>query len=99
MSARTLDLAPSPADLPLSEELRAPEPAQDRLWWCRLPRPLRHPELLGDPEADWPWRPVRLLDSSPDRCLVRLEMPGPDESEHPLTLRGNALEVLHSCPA
>jgi hypothetical protein len=57
----------------------------DRRWWCRLPGRLPVGVLAaGEPELDWEWRPVVLVEVSPEGCTVRLEMAEPAE------LRGRA---------
>ena len=55
--------------------------ALDRRWWARLPAPLP-PGLLpaGDPDEDWTWQPVVLVESSPIGCTVRPEWPAPGET-------------------
>lgn len=55
--------------------------ALDRRWWARLPAPLP-PGLLaaGEPDEDWVWQPVVLVESSPTGCTVRSEWPAPGET-------------------
>ena len=55
--------------------------ALDRRWWARLPAPLP-PGLLpaGQPDEDWSWQPVVLVESSPTGCTVRPEWPAPGET-------------------
>jgi hypothetical protein len=64
------------------EQLRARGlAALDRRWWARLPAPLP-PGLLpaGEPEEEWVWQPVVLVESSPTGCTVRPEWPAPGET-------------------
>jgi hypothetical protein len=50
----------------------------DRRWWCRLPQSLPDGVLpAAEPSPDWPWQPVVLVEVSPSRCTVRLEMAEP----------------------
>ena len=55
--------------------------ALDRRWWARLPAPLP-PGVLpaGEPDEDWIWQPVVLVESSPTGCTVRPEWPAPGET-------------------
>lgn len=55
--------------------------ALDRRWWARLPAPLP-PGVLpaGEPDEDWTWQPVVLVESSPTGCTVRPEWPAPGET-------------------
>ena len=55
--------------------------ALDRRWWARLPAPLP-PGLIpaGEPDDEWAWQPVVLVESSPTGCTVRPEWPAPDET-------------------
>ena len=63
-------------DLLVSHGLRA----LDRRWWCRLPSPLPRGLLdAGAPEPGWEWRPVVVVEASPERCTVRPEWPAPEE--------------------
>jgi hypothetical protein len=50
----------------------------DRRWWCRLPHTLPDGVLpAAEPSPDWHWRSVVLVEVSPERCTVRLEMAEP----------------------
>jgi len=50
----------------------------DRRWWCRLPASLPSGVLpAGGPATDWSWRPVVLVEVSPEACTVRREMAEP----------------------
>lgn len=54
--------------------------ALDRRWWCRLPAVLpRGTTDAGDPQPDWEWRPVVVVEASPEGCTVRPEWPAPEE--------------------
>ena len=49
--------------------------------WCRLPDPLpRGVSDAGEPGADWPWRPVVLVEVSPAAVRLRPEWPDPREA-------------------
>lgn len=55
--------------------------ALDRRWWARLPAPLPAGLLpAGEPDDDWVWQPVVLVESSPTGCTVRPEWPAPGET-------------------
>jgi hypothetical protein len=55
--------------------------ALDRRWWARLPAPLPQGLLpAGEPDEDWTWQPVVLVESSPTGCTVRPEWPTPGET-------------------
>jgi hypothetical protein len=59
----------------------------DRRWWCRLPATLPGGVLeASDPRVDWSWRPVLLVEVSPEACTVRLEMAEPAELRARATL-------------
>jgi hypothetical protein len=48
--------------------------------WCRLPVPLpRGVSDAAEPGPDWSWRPVLLVEVSPDAVRVRPELPDPEE--------------------
>ncbi|WP_210479325.1 hypothetical protein [Naasia sp. SYSU D00948] len=87
----------SPRLVPSSPADESRELSRDRLWWCRLPRPLSS-GVLSPGAEDWPWRPVRLIDAYADRFIVVLEIPGPDESAAPLILTGEAARLLAASP-
>ncbi|WP_344689860.1 hypothetical protein [Blastococcus jejuensis] len=54
--------------------------ALDRRWWCRLPDLLPGGLLpAGEPEPEWSWRPVVVVEASPEGCTVRPEWPAPEE--------------------
>jgi hypothetical protein len=54
--------------------------ALDRRWWCRLPGALPRGVLdAGTPERDWEWRPVVIVEVTPQLCTVRPEWPAPEE--------------------
>ena len=54
--------------------------ALDRRWWCRLPDALPRGLLdAGTPEPGWEWRPVLIVEASPQACTVRPEWPAPEE--------------------
>ena len=55
--------------------------ALDRRWWARLPAPLP-PGLIpaGEPDDEWVWQPVVLVESFPTGCTVRPEWPAPGET-------------------
>ena len=83
---RPMDLVGSPAGLP-----QPAGPATARLAdhglallagrrWCRLPDPLpRGVSDAAEPAADWPWRPVLLVEVSPTAVRLRPEWPAPEE--------------------
>jgi hypothetical protein len=51
-----------------------------RRWWCRLPAAL--PDGVLDartPQPDWGWRPVVIVEVTPELCTVRPEWPAPGE--------------------
>ncbi len=55
--------------------------ALDRRWWARLPGgPMTGVVDAGQPDADWAWQPVVLVESSPTGCTVRPEWPAPGET-------------------
>ncbi|MGY1754297.1 hypothetical protein [Blastococcus sp. SYSU D01042] len=55
--------------------------ALDRRWWARLPDgPLTGLVDAGEPDEDWTWQPVVLVESSPAGCTVRPEWPAPGET-------------------
>jgi hypothetical protein len=59
----------------------------DRRWWCRLPATLPSGVLAaGEPATDWSWRPVVLVEVSPEACTVRLEMAEPAQLRARATL-------------
>jgi hypothetical protein len=75
-------LAPAGSEADATEVLRSRGlAALDRRWWARLPAPLP-PGLLpaGEPDEDWVWQPVVLVESSPTGCTVRPEWPAPGET-------------------
>jgi hypothetical protein len=51
----------------------------DRRWWCRLPVPLVDGTRADDPQPDWQWSAVVLVEASPVQCRVRLEYAEPAE--------------------
>jgi hypothetical protein len=54
--------------------------ALDRRWWCRLPAVLPSGVLdAGTPRPDWGWRPVVIVEVTPQLCTVRPEWPAPEE--------------------
>jgi hypothetical protein len=54
--------------------------ALDRRWWCRLPAVLPRGAMdAGRPEPGWDWRPVVIVEASPQACTVRPEWPAPEE--------------------
>jgi hypothetical protein len=48
-------------------------------WWCRLPKPLSEDADANNPESDWEWRAVLVVEASPVRCTIRLENPTVEE--------------------
>jgi hypothetical protein len=55
-------------------------PALDRRWWCRLPGALPRGSLAaGTPQPGWEWRPVVIVEVTPQLCTVRPEWPAPEE--------------------
>lgn len=55
--------------------------ALDRRWWARLPaEPLQGTVPAHDPQADWTWQAVVLVESSPTGCTIRPEWPAPGET-------------------
>jgi hypothetical protein len=61
--------------------------ALDRRWWCRLPSPLPRGLLdAASPAAGWEWRPVVVVEATPDGARVRPEWPAPEEMGGQATL-------------
>ena len=55
--------------------------ALDRRWWARLPGgPMTAVVDAENPDEDWTWQPVVLVESSPTGCRVRPEWPAPGET-------------------
>ena len=53
----------------------------DRRWWCRLPDSLPRGVLdAGEPDADWSWQPVVLVEVSPTGATVRPEFVAPGQT-------------------
>jgi hypothetical protein len=65
-----------------TEQLRSRgRAALDRRWWARLPGgPMTGVVDAGEPDEDWTWQPVVLVESSPTGCTVRPEWPAPGET-------------------
>jgi hypothetical protein len=56
-------------------------PALDRRWWCRLPAALPPGVLdVSEPDADWSWQPVVLVEVSPTGATVRPEFVVPGQT-------------------
>jgi hypothetical protein len=54
--------------------------ALDRRWWCRLPAPLPRGSLdASSPAPHWDWCAVVVVETAPDRAVVRPEWPAPEE--------------------
>jgi hypothetical protein len=70
-----------------------------RRWWCRLPNTMA--SRLTDaaaPGADWPWRPVVLVEVSPREVQVRPEWPAAEEGAAVAVLPVPAGELLRHTP-
>lgn len=49
-------------------------------WWCVLPNPLPGNGIdVTDPQTDWTWRRVVIVEANPARCVIRPDLPAPDE--------------------
>jgi hypothetical protein len=48
-------------------------------WWCRLPKPFREDTDASNPESDWEWRAVLVVEASQVSCSIRLENPTVEE--------------------
>jgi hypothetical protein len=71
----------------------------DRRWWCRLPATLPDGVLdASRPRADWSWQPVVLVEVSPERCTVRLEMAEPAQLRARATLPVPVGDLLRAQP-
>src|SRR3954463_4572048 len=56
----------------------------DRRWWCRLPSSMPSGVLsAAEPEPDWEWRAVVLVEVSPSGCTLRLGMGEPPATPGP----------------
>ena len=68
-------------------------------WWCLAPRPLPAAGVdLRDPQPDWEWRRVVIVELDRDACTVRPALPYPEEEEVVLTVRLPADDVLRVGP-
>ena len=68
-------------------------------WWCRLPKPLPSGLTTADPPApDWGWRPVVLVEVSPARSRIRIEMAAPEELRIQVVLPNPVGDLLRTSP-
>jgi hypothetical protein len=51
----------------------------DGRWLCRLPDPLPRLVDASEPAADWHWRSVVIVETSPTVCRVRPQLAEPTE--------------------
>jgi hypothetical protein len=100
-----MTLAGTPADGPLpAAEAAALLTASglallSRRWWCRLPEPLpRGVTDAGTPAGEWPWRPVLVVEVSPEAVRVRPEHPESEELTAQAMLPVPAGALLRSDP-
>ena len=62
-------------------------PSLDRRWWCRLPSTMPSGVFsAAQPGSDWSWHPGVLVEVSPERCTVRLELAEPAQLRARVTL-------------
>jgi hypothetical protein len=68
-------------------------------WWCLAPRPLPQSGTdLRDPQPDWEWRRVVIVDLDRLSCTVRPALPYPEEQSAVAVVTLPADDVLRVGP-